>query len=523
MSPFPPQRVQGTLFGNNVGLLFAYDDARRITGMLYWVDPFGDPYTIEQRTIDHRTYTWDPSGNKTSRTNAKTGLVHSFSYDSVDRMIGSTLSTTPSVNVTYTLDGVGNRTTVTGGDNPGNYTMSAANPPADAQMNQCTTTPMDPNGRTYDNNGNLLTRTGTNPPAGTFAYDYKNRMVRFTETVSGKRHDYVYDCLGRLIKTVVDVAAPTEGQTLYYYKGHQIVEERDGTDTVQATFVYGNYIDEVITMRRLNTDYYYVRDDQYNVVRIADASGNIVESYDYDDFGRPVNPTTRQVLTSSAYGNPFFFTGRLYDWQTGLYNYRTRYYDPIAGRFTSRDSIGIWGDELNMGNAFTYCGNSPWTYLDPAGRLAPQQQSAWERLWKVWVTFWTHPERLCYYFSLDLTAFRITNFVVTSTGTYTGNAMAGGAVTAADVTPGVQNEYNKLRGKLGLPWEASKSGPPGSPVTWGVDADWSAWIPVKHVRKWICKWPFSAPDVRDTPFSSAGGSFRTCGNWMKEGASSWCK
>ncbi len=288
------------------------------------------------------------------------GLTHSFSYDSVDRMIGSTLSTTPSVNVTYTLDGVGNRTTVTGGDNPGNYTMSAANPPADAQMNQYTTTPMDPNGRTYDNNGNLLTRTGTNPPAGTFAYDYKNRMVRFVESVSGKRHDYVYDCQGRLIKTVVDVAAPTEGQTLYYYKGHQIVEERDGTDTVQATFVYGNYIDEVITMRRLNTDYYYVRDDQYNVMAIANSSGVIVESYDYGDFGRPVNPTTRQPITGSAVGNPFFFTGRVYDWQTGLYNYRTRYYDPIAGRFTSQDSIGIWDLEIGDSHLFIDFPQAQW-------------------------------------------------------------------------------------------------------------------------------------------------------------------
>ncbi len=188
-------------------------------------------------------------------------------------------------------------------------------------------------------------------------------MVRFTETVGGNRHDYVYDFLRRLIKTVVDVGGPTEGQTLYYYKGHQIVEERDGTDTVQATFVYGNYIDEVITRRRLNTDFYYVRDDQYNVVRIADASGNIVESYDYSDFGVPLNPTTRQVLTSSAVGNPFFFTGRPFDWQTGLYNYRTRYYDPIAGRFTSRDSIGIWGDPFSLGNAFSYVGNDPWSYV----------------------------------------------------------------------------------------------------------------------------------------------------------------
>ncbi|MBN1342917.1 MAG: hypothetical protein JXQ73_09575, partial [Phycisphaerae bacterium] len=37
-------------------------------------------------------------------------------------------------------------------------------------------------------------------------------------------------------------------------------------------------------------------------------------------------------------------------------------------RFTSRDSIGIWGDEGNLGNAFAYVGSNPWTRLDPSGR-----------------------------------------------------------------------------------------------------------------------------------------------------------
>jgi hypothetical protein len=29
-----------------------------------------------------------------------------------------------------------------------------------------------------------------------------------------------------------------------------------------------------------------------------------------------------------------------------LYWYRTRYLDPIAGRFTTRDTIGIWGETV---------------------------------------------------------------------------------------------------------------------------------------------------------------------------------
>jgi RHS repeat-associated protein len=53
---------------------------------------------------------------------------------------------------------------------------------------------------------------------------------------------------------------------------------------------------------------------------------------------------------------------------TGFYWYRTRYYNPRAGRFTSRDTIGIWGDPLNLGNGYTFVGNNPWTMMDSYGQ-----------------------------------------------------------------------------------------------------------------------------------------------------------
>ncbi|MHC4498163.1 MAG: RHS repeat domain-containing protein [Planctomycetota bacterium] len=88
---------------------------------------------------------------------------------------------------------------------------------------------------------------------------------------------------------------------------------------------------------------------------ITDSFGNVVERYDYGDYGEP------NIILSSGIGNPYFFNGRRFDDETGLYYYRTRYLDPVAGRFTSRDSTGIWSDSANLGNASTYAGNNPWT------------------------------------------------------------------------------------------------------------------------------------------------------------------
>jgi len=88
-------------------------------------------------------------------------------------------------------------------------------------------------------------------------------------------------------------------------------------------------------------------------VAVTDGSGNVVERYEYTDFGDPTvldlnyDPVAGN---ESAIGNPYLFTGRRYDPETGLYWYRTRYYDPVGGRFTSRDKIGTWGDPFNLGN-----------------------------------------------------------------------------------------------------------------------------------------------------------------------------
>ncbi len=112
-------------------------------------------------------------------------------------------------------------------------------------------------------------------------------------------------------------------------------------------------------MSRGGNDYYYHTDDLFNVVALTDKDGNVVETYDYDDYG---NPTT-----TSSVGNPYLFNGRRYDEETSYYYYRTRYLDPQAGRFTTRDIIGIWGDPNNLGSGYTYVGNNPWTLVDPWG------------------------------------------------------------------------------------------------------------------------------------------------------------
>jgi len=103
-------------------------------------------------------------------------------------------------------------------------------------------------------------------------------------------------------------------------------------------------------------------------VALTDATGAVVERYDYGDFGQPqFFNGAGGAIASTGFGNPYLFTGREYDPETCLYNYRTRYLDSATGRFVERDQIGPWGDQESLGNALTYASNNPWTKVDPFG------------------------------------------------------------------------------------------------------------------------------------------------------------
>ena len=159
---------------------------------------------------------------------------------------------------------------------------------------------------------------------------------------------YKYDFAGRRVEKAVG-----SDTTRYCYDGAQVIAERDGNNVILRRFYYGPGLDEPICMHRFPTSggtglYYYHYDGLGSVIALSNKDGEIVERYSYDVFGdvtiRDANDT---VITESAYGNPFYFTGRRLDDETGNYYYRNRYYNPEIGRFLQTDPIG-YADGMNM-------------------------------------------------------------------------------------------------------------------------------------------------------------------------------
>ncbi|MCA8959261.1 MAG: RHS repeat protein [Planctomycetes bacterium] len=171
----------------------------------------------------------------------------------------------------------------------------------------------------------------------------------------------------------------------YIYSDSDLVEERDlQTGAVLRQYVYGDAVNEPVQLRVFasgsTTDYYYLEDARGSILGLTDSSGVVVERVEYTAYGKPsFLDGAGQPLGSGASvtGNPLLFGASLYDTETGYYYLVHRYYDPVQGRFLSRDPVGLWGDDGGLGNGYSYCGNEPQNACDPRGTWATSEHKTW--------------------------------------------------------------------------------------------------------------------------------------------------
>lgn len=328
---------------------FAYDALGRRTSLTrpnavntaYGYDPLSRLLSVVHQkaglTLDGATYTVDAAGNRTSKGDLQAGVTSNYTYDAIYELTKTMQGA--STTEMYSFDPVGNRTSSLG---VSSYTTNIANE-LTATSNAT---------YTYDSNGNTLTKTdGTGTT--TYAWDFENRLTSVALPGSGGTVSFKYDPFGRRI-----YKNSTSGTSVFAYDGDNLVEETSATGGVVSRYTQGPNMDEPLAMTRSGATSYYHADGLGSITSLSDSTGASAATNTFDSFG---NLT---AFTGSV-NNPFMYTARELDPETGLHYYRARYYDPAVGRFLGEDPIGFNGGT----DFYSYVSNHSTDLVDPSGLL----------------------------------------------------------------------------------------------------------------------------------------------------------
>ena len=304
-----------------------------------------------------------------------TGSI-SWNYDDLGHLTSAATPVTDN-NRAYQYDGIGNRiearegvTAVTG---TANYAANA--------LNQYTAVPYSPPAPAYDGDGNMETgplKGGSGIASGALVWDAENRLIR--ADVGGVTVTYAYDHLSRLISRSVGI--PTTSTTRYLYDGWNRIAEYSGQD-LQKTYLWGldisgtpqgaGGVGGLLSVSQEGSVFYPTYDGNGNVSEYITSAGAVAAHFEYDPFGNTV------VSTDATNQFEYRFSTKPIDPTTGLLYYGYRWYDPLTGRWPSRDPI----TERGGVNLYGFVGNDGVKWFDILGLFKkPTKDGAVEELKK---------------------------------------------------------------------------------------------------------------------------------------------
>jgi len=159
-------------------------------------------------------------------------------------------------------------------------------------------------------------------------------------------------------------------ETNYYLDGSNIIFEKTGNNVIY--FIRNDK--ELLGFKYNENVYFYLKNNQDDIIGILDSNNNIVAKYRYDSWGNllsVLDGSDNDVSQNSnhiANINPYRYRSYYYDKETSLYYLKTRYYNPEWGRFINPDGLVNFFDQT-CGNLYSYCKNDPINLVDSEGEL----------------------------------------------------------------------------------------------------------------------------------------------------------
>ncbi len=347
--------VDNNLPGGQNTTTYSYDPASNLATATY---PNGlqATYTYDQlnrlsqasTAISGYTYQRDANGDILKATEANNRSV-SYGYDGIDELTSETVENDPSkVNgsVSYSLDPVGNRLS----------DLSTLGPVGSAS----TTYNADDQSQTeaYDASGDT-TLTGGN----SYAYNSWLKLV----SMNGGQVTLAYNGLGQLVsKTARGVTTQYLIDDLSPTGYPQVVEELVNGH-VRRKYTYGlERISEHLWVNGAPTTSFYQYDGRGTVRMLTNSAGAVTDTYEYDAFGN-------LIASTGSTPNAYLYRGERYDADLGLYYLRARWYNPVTGRFMTRDpDSGSIYDPASL-HRYNYGRTNPVNFIDPSGRASASE------------------------------------------------------------------------------------------------------------------------------------------------------
>ena len=272
--------------------------------------------------------------------------IISFVYNECSEVVSATLGTNE---YTYSYDPIGNRTTSTQNAEAKSYISNPLNQYITIQQEEQTAAP------TYDADGNML----SSPSGWSFTWNAENRLVSASR--GGAVVHYTYDAFGRMISKQIIGA---ENKTItYIWDVFNIIKEIEnsiatyniwGLD-IDGTMQGAGGVGGLLAVAKSGNFYTPTYDANGNVTEYVSVNGNIVAQYQYSAFG--------EIISQSGLSFTHRFSTKPYCPTTGLIEYQFRKYDPVLGRWLSRDPI----EEAGGLNLYAFCGNNALIIYDYLG------------------------------------------------------------------------------------------------------------------------------------------------------------
>ncbi len=339
-------KLETILFANGIRTDYTYDEARNLARLT--------TTGADGKEIMSYSYRYDRNGNRLEKQDNVKRAGTLYDYDSLQRLSSVAYPNGHKESYDYDLAGNRVRKNVSNGTVT-EYHYDIRNRLTEQNEKQSTNTAnqtVHTITYTYDNQGSLLQECGLDY-CKKYMYNDLHQTIA-VDVIRGREaeaehliQENIYDAEGMRYGIVENGV-----RTNFIHNGWSNFVELDEENKVKKRLIRGIGI---VASEDDGAYHYYHGNERGDVEYVTDLSGDIVNSYEYDAFGRIIK-------SEESIANRYTYKGEAYDGITEQYYLRERYYNPRLSRFTQEDVYR--GDGLNL---YAFCASNPVMYVDPSG------------------------------------------------------------------------------------------------------------------------------------------------------------